>query len=302
MQPSPQVRQTIKFQTSEHLNMEPRENTYEKRVTAFNATVTEGTQNGILEGVASQVGVMDAYRSVVLPGAWDRCLRSFLKSGHVCFNHNGDKWIGMPTSAKMEGRNLKVSAEFYDDEFSQEVRRKLSQRQDANRETDFSVAFRPDWQKVEYFDSGEKLWTYCLGLGTDMSLMDSGIKNYRGYCWIIPEILDLAEWGPVTSGATPGAGATGVRSINDLRDGSLAETSLENHLECALAAVQGALDRFGDYANTRSEGGRSVSRDRLSQVEALASSLMELASSCRSALPGSDHKLLLEIDLALAGL
>lgn len=273
----------------------------EKRTYTYRARLDDAAQNGVLVGYASQVGVLDAYSSVILPGAFDRCLPGFLKSGHVCFNHDWSAWIGMPLEARMEGAKLKVSAEFYGDEYSQSVRQKIKERQDRNLETDFSITFWPDWDKTEFFESGEKLMTYARGLGVDMSLMDPKIAGHDSYCWLIGEVTELGEWGPVMSGATPGAGATSVRSLNDLRDGSLAGLSLENHLDHALAAVQGVLARFADYQQKRELEGRQVSRDRLAQVAALKTSMAELELSCRADDPAW-RKLQMEADAVLAGI
>lgn len=264
--------------------------------------VTMGAEkHGALSGVASQMGVLDAYRSVILPGAFDDAIAGFLKSGHVCFNHNQDQWIGIPTEARVEGRNLVVAGEFYEDEFSQSIRSKLMARQDQNKETDFSVGFWPDWDTVSYFNSGAELWKFSETYGVNMSLMDSSIRDHQGYCWTIGKVRELSEWGPVTAGATPGAGATGARSLNDLRDPSLADMSLENHLDCALAAVAGVESRFKDYSEMRTDDGRAVSRDRLAQVEALAQSLANLAKHCRADDP-KWRKLQMSADAFLAGL
>lgn len=277
------------------------EQRYEQRTIAYRAAVIDESEHGVLDGAASQVGVMDAYNSVIAPGAFDGCIPEFLRSGHVCFNHDSSRWIGMPTAARMEGRLLRVSAEFYSDEFSQSIRSKIQERHAKHKTTDFSIGFRPNWDKTEYFDSGEKLWTYAVGLGIDMSLMDTSIRQHQGFCWLISDISELIEWGPVTAGATPGAAALGVRHINDLRDGSRAETSLENHLDLALAAVQGALGRFGAYADVRSSDGRAVSPNRLAQAEALASSLQQLIGKCRASDPNW-NRLCLEIDSVLTGM
>lgn len=273
---------------------------HEIRHYTFRAEISD-QGNGVLTGIASQVGVIDAYRSVIMPKAFDGCLGDFLKAGHVCFNHDSSKWIGFPTSAKMNGRNLEVSGEFYDDEFSQSVRKKIATRLERNLTTDFSIGFRPDWDTVNYFGNGEQLWQYAAKAGEDVSLIDPSVREFAGYCWSIGRVKDLGEWGPVMAGATPGASATGVRSLNDLRDGSLAGLSLENHLDCALAAVEGAISRFEDYAEKKADDGRAASTTRLAQIEALASSLSGLAARCRADDP-KWRKLQMEADAFLSAM
>lgn len=272
----------------------------EKRSYQFRAEVGE-TGAGTLRGVASNVGVMDSYRSVILPGAFDAAIPDFLKSGHVCFNHEWGTWIGYPTEARMQGRSLVVEGAFYEDEKSQDIRQKIATRQKNGLETDFSITFWPDYESVEYFQSGAQLWDRCAGMGVNMAQMDPSIRSEEGFCWIIPKVKEIGEWGPVMAGATPGAGATSVRGLNDLRDPSLADATLETHLEVVLAAAQGALARFEAYAETRANDNRPVSRERLNQLEALAGCLTEMVARCKAGDPRL-NKLRMEMDAVLAGL
>jgi hypothetical protein len=198
------------------------------------------------------------------------------------------------------GNRLEVEAEFYSDEDSQDARTKLTERATKGLKTDFSITFWVDYEQAVSFESGEKLMKHVQANGYDMSLMDQSIAEHKGYCWIIPEVERLGEFGPVLVGATPGAEAKGVRSLNDLRDGSLAGLTLAEHLETVLAAVQGASNRLSDLAAHREADGRLVSQARLNQAAALRDALDNLVNDHTPEL-ASWRRMQMQADAFLSG-
>lgn len=236
--------------------------------------VTEG--NGTFTGVANVTGRMDSYGSVIFPGAFQPTLDAFVSRGWIAADHEWDlvDAVGQPTSAREIQNRLEIEGEFHTTERAQAVRVIASERRGP---TGFSVGFRPDWDAVAYFETGEALLAYAEGLGADLSLFDPALRRYEGYCWAIPVITELREVSFTLTPANDGATVDAVRSaLDDLREGSRAGLTLESHLDSALAVLQGVTARVRDYTADRAADGRSGSPARgyqIRQLHALARDL-----------------------------
>ena len=280
----------------------PIKETVSRRDVAFNAEVRASDQSGVLAGNANVLGVIDSYRSIFVPGCFRDALPDFLARGHVVWNHSSSEWIGTPKVAEERGRMLYVEGEFYSDSESQSKRQKLIERAERGKLTDFSITFRIDWDTVNEFRNGSAAFDHLVAVsGVPVAMLDPEMRNDPEPCWTIGRVASLAEWGPVMSGAVPGAVATGVRSHNVNEVCSRAEQgSFIRHFETVLAAVDGVIQRYREYADIRSDQNRSVSRDRFDQACALRDRLDELIRETRPDDPDW-RRLQMEADAILSG-
>lgn len=249
----------------------------QRRFCALRAQDLSAEGSGGFSGVANVMGRIDAYRSCIFPGAFKGVTKSYVDSGSILYGHvwNAPE-IGMPTAADERGRDVVISAEFHDDEHAQRVRGIMTKRLGAGKRCDLSVGFWPDWESVAEFKNGADMLAFAKGKGYDLSLFDSNISTYDGWCWAILRVADWAETSVVTRGATPGSQVMDARGmLNDLSSGALA-AQLPDHLDTVLAAVQGVTSRIRTVRSRRVEDGRDLSHDRAQQVDDLIRELGEL--------------------------
>lgn len=270
--------------------------------------VDEGGAYGTFDGVANVMGVIDSYDSVWFPGAFsgNGALDAFVARGWIAADHDWDidEAIGYPTAASESGNLLEISGAFHSTSRAQSVRAILSERPGP---TGLSVAAGLNWDRVAYFESGSDLWAFAQGSGFDMALFDPSIRVHDGYCWAIPEVSELREVSITLTPAVPGSTVATVRSaIDELREGSRAGLTLEDHLDGALAVLQGVGSRLRDYVADRAADGRGGSRARshqLSQLATLARDLERTLERGFSAPPKGDTlRLQMETEQFLAGL
>jgi phage head maturation protease len=238
--------------------------------------VEDSGGNGSFSGAANVTGRMDSYGSVIFPGAFVGALDSFVARGWIAADHEWDlvDAVGQPTAAREVGVRLEIEGTFHSSERAQTVRTIASERRGP---TGFSVGFRPDWDSVAYFETGQALLDYAAGLGADLSLFDPALRTSEGYCWAIPTVQELREVSFTLIPANDAATVDSVRSaLDDLREGSRAGLTLESHLDSALAVLQGVTARLRDYVADRAADGRQGSPRRghqIRQLHALSSDL-----------------------------
>lgn len=216
-----------------------------------------------IEAVASTTGNMDRGGDVIAPGAFKSAvLREFVSSGALLVGHEWDDLpVGYIESAKISGDQLISRAVFHSTPSAQEARTVAIERATAGKSVSVSVGFLPDYDSVEYHDSGAAMLKSCEEKGMDLEQFDTrGIKAWKYGCRLIRSVSELFEWSIVLVGMNPRAKAV---SVKDFTGSAAHGLALETHLEVSLAGIQRAID----VAALRSESGRSLSAARLRIVE-----------------------------------
>lgn len=272
----------------------------------FRAQASKESAEGGGNGVASVLGIMDSYRSVWSPNAYSKkVLAAFVSTGFISRGHNWNEDVATIDGASVNRNALNIAWSWHSTEDAQEQRTKVNERIERGKAVGLSVGAMLNWSKCADFDSGEKLWTYAMGLGEPMELYDESIRKYKGYCWLIPEVTRLCEVAITMIPAVPGSGVAQSRSLNDLlQDPSLLTgLRLEEHLQAVRTAVAGLEARLVDKAELCELQDRAPFTARLPQIEALRDSLSNLVDACRRE-PHEDlttelDQLRLEADLLL---
>lgn len=245
--------------------------------------------DGGFSGTANVMGVMDAYRSVIFPGAYESpVIRAFIDDGFGTGNHNWANDIATIKDARADRQFLRIEAEYYPTDEAQQMRLKVKARHERKKSTGLSVGFSPNWRMVEDFSSGEKLLAYAKGLGADMSLFDPAIAKYEGYCWAIPKVARLYEVAIASVPATPGSQVEEARSVKDFlrADESLrVGIPLEEHSRLLRAAIVGYEARLVEVAASREENGQTPFVERVAQIESIRDSLSSILERCARSSP-----------------
>lgn len=249
----------------------------------------ESLGDGGGRGVACVLGVLDAYRSVWSPRAFSASvLEHFVRDGFISDGHDVRDDLATIDSARVRGTELTIEWSWYPTEQAQEMRAKVATRLERDKSVGLSIGAVIDWGQVAEFDSGEKLWTYCEGLGEPMDLYDAAIRKHRGYCWVIPSVTRLIETAITPIPAVPGSAvqvARDILSAAEAHDG----LSFAEELDIALGAVREIESRALNIEELRGSRGGKIGRDNLSRIRALRDSLDSILSrndtpSCPDAL------------------
>lgn len=229
-------------------------------------------------GIACACGVLDAYRSVWSPRAFSKAvLGAFVDSGFISDSHDWADDLATIDSASMRGAELAISWSWYPTEAAQEMRSKVATRIERKKSVGLSIGAMPEWASCAEFDSGEKLWTYCEGLGEPMNLYDPAIRKHKGYCWIIPKVARLVEAAITQIPAVPGSAVSAVRALNNVSEGaSRGDVPFSEELELVLGAVQEIEGRALDIEELRAATNGRIGRDNLRRIEAIRDSLTNL--------------------------
>lgn len=264
-------------------------NEIQRRSFALRAQSDSNSKDGGGSGIASVLGVMDSYRSVWSPKCYDKkVLAEFKQAGFISDSHKWDEDVATIDDAKVSRNELSIKWTYYSTDDAQQMRTKVSERIERQKEVGLSVGCMIDWAEVEDFDNGEKLWTYAERMiGDDMSLYDPAIRKYKGYCWIIPKVTRLVEVALTPIPAVPGSRVDESRSAIDLLQDSDLRTGLrlEEHLRLVQTAVAGLEARLIDKEQDCESQGRVGYVDRVPQIVALRDSLSALLTRCSTPEP-----------------
>jgi hypothetical protein len=258
------------------------------------AQATTESASGGGRGTALVMGTLDAYRSVWSPRAFPKAvLAAFVANGFISRGHNIREDVATIDSARVSRNQIDIEWSWHSTDDAQEQRTKVGERLERGKGVGLSVGTILNWEKCCHFDSGEKLWTYCDGLGEPMELYDPAIRKHKGYCWIIPEVTRLVEVAITLVPAVDGSRVDQSRSLNDLlHDPSLLTgLRLEEHLQAVRTAVVGLEARLVDKAELAASQDRAPFTERLPQIEALRDSLSNLIERCQDPTPQAEPDL-----------
>jgi len=104
--------------------------------------VNEG--NGYIEGYANVFNVVDSWGDKTLPGAFSQDLQDFTQKGYLAVDHEweiADGAIGDILEAREDANGLWFRAEFYSDDCSQKVRKKVTERLARGKEIGLSIGY-----------------------------------------------------------------------------------------------------------------------------------------------------------------
>lgn len=230
-----------------------------------------------IEVTASTTGTMLRIGCVFAPGAFNAsALKGFVNDGAILVGHDWDDLpIGMPISAKIQGNELVSVAQFHATEAGQEARTIAMERMGAGKSVSVSIGFTPDYETIQYFNSGAELLKAIEDANEDLTQYDTkAIKAWKYSCSLIRSVVELYEWSIVLVGANQKAKARQVQSLNG---DSAHGLDLETHLEFSLAGIERALD----VAKLREQNGRRLSEDRqliIRQIHAVSGSVLEMSA------------------------
>lgn len=113
-----------------------------KSLAEFKLTDTENGY-GLLEGYANVFNVIDSYGDVTQKGSFAQDIAEFIKSGYLTIDHRWEMSavIGDIVDAYEDERGLFFAAEFYSDENSQAVRRKIAERMERRKAVELSIGY-----------------------------------------------------------------------------------------------------------------------------------------------------------------
>ncbi len=225
---------------------------------------------GVGQGSAAGIGNLDRQGDVLVPGCFRSALPDFIKLGAVTLGHN---WmgleIGMPIRAEERGNRLEVEWAYHETPAAQEARAVAMARLKAGKSVGLSIGFSIHPEGAAVYSSGAALLRHFRSAGVNMALIDEEeIAAHESECRAIFRIHELYEFAQVTVPANPQAAADSIKTILG-GDGSRAALPLSQHLEAALAAVEGAAARLADVQAKRQEDGRTVSTKRMDQAREL---------------------------------
>lgn len=231
-------------------------------------------------GDANGLGIMDRGGDVIAPGAFSPAIPGFLKNGFIAVGHawNGLP-VAMPTAGKEEGGFLKISAAFHSTDEAQAARTVVKERLDAGKAVGLSVGFLPDREKCAWFESGEALYKFCEENKITDGLDAKSIRAWKDYCRLISGVKELFEVSIVTVPMNQKSRVTAAKSADAEGEGLPAGLTLSEHLDAALAAVEEVTSRLLSYKGMRDADNRPVSKDRLTQAEALHKTLGEFLAA-----------------------
>lgn len=213
-----------------------------------------------IEVIASTTGNIDRSGDVLAPGAFKSpVLRDFVENGAILVGHEWDDLpIGMPVSASVSNDQIISIAQFHNTDKGQEARTVAMERMEAGKSVSVSVGFMPDYDSVEWYESGKKMLESCEEKGMDMTKFDvNSIRKWAGSCRLIRSVSELFEWSIVLVGMNPRAKTISVKSGESLG------ISLEEHLSLSLAGMKRTLE----VAELRSLEDRKLSDERLQVVK-----------------------------------
>jgi HK97 family phage prohead protease len=162
---------------------------------------------GRIEGYANVFNVVDSYGDVTQPGTFQQDLAEFVSGGYLSVDHDWSMKavIGDIVDAREDERGLWFAAEFYSDDESQAMRRKMAERQARGKSLELSIG---------YYTEEEEIGDY-------MGQKVNYLRRVR-----------VREVSPVMAAANPASLVTSVKSRAD-EHGDLAEMA-----ESYLARVQ----------------------------------------------------------------
>lgn len=163
--------------------------------------------------IGTVLGEPDRCGDVIFPRAFkSSVLKNFVKDGWFDIAHNWDgEGIGTINEAVFNGNELHIEAEFHTDEDSQRIRTKILERLDRSKKVSVSIAFRPDYQTLKYFSSGDDLLKWASGAGYNINDFAPSVQKL-GYCRAITDITELYEVSYCSAGMHRSARATEAKS------------------------------------------------------------------------------------------
>jgi HK97 family phage prohead protease len=100
------------------------------------------TDSGELSGYGAVFNNIDRGNEIILPGAFRESIDDFVKSGHLCADHNWKKRLGTISSAREDSHGLFFKAQFYSTKFAQDMRKQVRERIDRGKNVGLSVGYR----------------------------------------------------------------------------------------------------------------------------------------------------------------
>jgi HK97 family phage prohead protease len=124
-----------------------------KRATITDFKMLGDDGPGRIEGYANVFGVIDSYGDVTMPGTFAQDLPEFLSAGYLTVDHDWSMSAiaGDIVEAREDQRGLFFAAEFYTDEKSQAVRRKMQERIERGKTIELSIGYwTEDQEQADY--------------------------------------------------------------------------------------------------------------------------------------------------------
>ncbi|HLO97242.1 MAG TPA: hypothetical protein VK171_01495 [Fimbriimonas sp.] len=230
--------------------------------------------------VGTVLGEADRSGDVLMP----RCIKQKVLSqyedeGWFDLSHNWDgEPIGTVNSTRLDNNVLHIETEFHTDEFSQRMRKKVIERLERKKKVSVSIAFRPDYQTLKYFTSGDDLLKWASGAGFNLADFHPGISKL-GYCRAILDINEIYEVSVCNVGMHRSARATEAKRDDQTPNQFEAHgASLTDELRSALGAVR----RAAELLDLRTAKGGSLGEEAvaiLAAIHAESSTLSEPKST-----------------------
>lgn len=224
-------------------------------------------EENVLKGNAAVMGVLDRGADVIFPGAFDKCIKSFLQHGHVMLGHRwGGLSVAMPKVAKAKGRDLYTEALFHSTQDAQDSRTVCAERLANGLSVGLSVGFTLDYETGrQWFENGKEMVKYIEENCEDtLDLFDlKSIRAYKSYCRAILAVKEWLEYSIAMIPMNPYALATEAKGMGyDIDFTSMTERQFEALLRdlgasqkqaaaITLHGIKAAFPRDAD--NTREE-------------------------------------------------
>lgn len=161
---------------------------------------------GSFSGYGAVFNNVDSYGDVILPGAFKKTIKTFLKSG---FNVVGHEWsdlpIAFPTEAHEDAKGLMLTAAFHSTNAAQAARTVMFERAAAGLDVGLSIGYRT--VNSEMVSKDDKR---ILALGIDPNTPTMWGDQYR-----LLKQVDLFEVSYVTAPANTSATATAVKGVDE---------------------------------------------------------------------------------------
>ena len=100
------------------------------------------SEPGTFEGIAAVFGNVDRQGDVILPGAFKKTLRTFIKRGFLANAHDWVEPIGTIDAAEETDKGLLVRGTFHSTEAAQRARQVARERRERGKEIAMSIGFQ----------------------------------------------------------------------------------------------------------------------------------------------------------------
>lgn len=232
---------------------------YERKVVALEDVEFKMDDDGpgTFTGYGSIFGNVDEGGDVIVKGAFENALPSFLERGFIPIGHD---WYGLPIAsvkeAKEDDKGLLFTAEFHSTQSAQDARTVVKERIDRGKFVGLSIGFLIDFE-------------------------NEGAEVREDGTRIIKKIKDLAEISIVTVPMNREAGVVGVKA----GPGSV---PFSERAARALAEVEALIAHAREHAEMRVKEGRVLSSANRTRLAAIRDGLTDAAGGLDGILAETD--------------